>query len=171
MTLLRSGPEGADHYRVSAETVSELDLEPKQSELFAYWQSLAEAGSAPPDFARFDPLDIPSLLGDLSVVEVHRPGPRFRFRVYGTRVAATRGKDMTGRWLDEPGVFSAHLTDAYLMALREVSETGAVMLQRLPYQLPHLKPGNYDRLHLPFAPGPDDPVDRVVISFLVRPFV
>src|SRR3546814_5531024 len=57
------------------------------------------------------------ILGDLSLVEVHRGagGLRYRFRLIGSRVAARFGFDATGRWLEDfPGdTYRQHIDAAF----------------------------------------------------------
>lgn len=70
--------------------------------LFDYWRSrFPETGL--PGRQHLDPVDIPSLLSMLYLVDVVRSGaqPRFRYRLLGTDITARAGRDMTGRWLDD----------------------------------------------------------------------
>ncbi len=119
--------------------------------LMEYWLSLRDCGM--PDYRRFDPLDIPNLLGDLAVVAVERPGPRFRFRLYGTRIAELRGRDLTGLYLDDPGVLPGHHRQGFVKSYLEVAESGQPAMAIVPYEPDHGVVGNYHRLLLPFADG------------------
>lgn len=67
--------------------------------LFDYWQSLRGA-EALPDWRRFDPIQMPKHLSRLWAIEVHEPF-RLRYRVVGTHISASYGRDPTGRWVDE----------------------------------------------------------------------
>jgi hypothetical protein len=150
-------------------------LEPKQARLFDYWSSIATTDERFPHYERFDVLDVPDLLGDLSVLEVHRPKDepedgaaiRFRFRLYGTRVQEARGKDLTGHWADEKDAFSPHVQQQYLEAFATVVDSGEPLLQIFPCHLRNRRSGTYLRLHLPFWSTAPNMVDRIVISFLV----
>lgn len=78
-----------------------LQLEPHKV-LFDYWRSrFPEVGL--PGRQHLDPVDIPSLLSMLYLVDVVHSGgvPRFRYRLLGTDITSRAGRDMTGRWLDE----------------------------------------------------------------------
>jgi hypothetical protein len=121
----------------------------KKARLLQYWLSLSDDGL--PDYRRFNALDIPDLLGDLAVVQVERPGPRFRFRLYGTRVADVRGKDLTGLCVGDPGVFSDDLNRIYLQGYQQVEASGEPVFKIVPYELQRNSVGNYHRLLLPFT--------------------
>ncbi len=127
----------------------ERESTPEKVQLMRYWLSLLEADL--PDYRRFDPLDIPNLLRDLAVVEVERPGPRFRFRLYGTRVADIRGKDLTGQYIGDPDVFTPDLNRIYRQSYVDVLETGRPLFSIVPYELDRRSVGNYHRLLLPFT--------------------
>lgn len=137
--------------QVLQELTARLEHEstPQKVQLMRYWLSLRENGAV--DYRRFDPLDIPNLLRDLAVVEVERPGPRFRFRLYGTRVADIRGKDLTGQYIGDPDVFPPDLNRIYLQSYVEVLESGQPVFSIVPYELERRSVGNYHRLLLPFT--------------------
>src|SRR3546814_6166834 len=62
---------------------------PRLQRLLGYWQAHRH-GDALPGRDDIDPLEMAWILGDLSLVEVHRGagGLRYRFRLIGSRVAA-----------------------------------------------------------------------------------
>lgn len=65
----------------------------------AYWED--KRGDRPfPARGDIDPLDFPYALGSLLLVEV-QPGGRYRYRVFGDRVAARHGFDLTGQVLND----------------------------------------------------------------------
>ncbi len=149
----------------------ERESTPQQVQLLRYWLSL-RGGDGLPDYRRFDPLDIPQLLGDLAVVDVERPAMRFRFRLHGTRVAAIRGKDLTGMYIGDPGVFPADLNQIYLDSYRRVAASCEPAFNIVPYELQRRSVGNYHRLLLPFtdsALGTGGACDRIVLSFQSLP--
>ena len=49
----------------------------------------------------FDPVKVPQHLGELYLVHVEPPPRRYRYRLVGTRIAATLKRDATGRSFDE----------------------------------------------------------------------
>lgn len=69
--------------------------------LLAYWKSIHPAQGLP-GRRDFDPAQVPTLLPNIVLVEVHQPPPlRFRYRLLGTRLDAVIGRPLAGRWLDE----------------------------------------------------------------------
>ena len=139
---------------------------PNKERLLTYWRSLSDGGL--PDYRRFDALDIPALLGDLAVVDVERPQLRFRFRLYGTRVAEVRGKDLTGQYIGDPGVFPDDLNRIYLRTYKEVEASGEPVFAIVPYELQRKSVGHYHWLLLPFtdsARGTSGSCDVIVLSF------
>jgi len=67
--------------------------------LFEYWQGL-RGEDALPDWRSFDPIQMPKHLSRLWAIEVHEPF-RLRYRVVGTDITSSYGRDPTGRWVDE----------------------------------------------------------------------
>lgn len=130
-----------------------------------YWLALNDGQL--PDYRRFDPLDVPHLLGDLAVVDVERPAMRFRFRLYGTRVAKIRGRDLTGEYVGDPGVFSPELNRIYLRSYQQVAASGEPQFTIVPYTLERRSVGNYHRLLLPFTDSRigDGACHKIVLSF------
>lgn len=122
---------------------------PEKVRLLDYWLSLRDGGL--PDYRRFDPLDIPHLLGDLAVVDVERPEMRFRFRLYGTRLTQIRGKDLTGRYIGDADVFSDEDNRRYLASYVEVATTAEPVFRIVPHGPEHRSAGHYHRLLLPFT--------------------
>jgi hypothetical protein len=117
--------------------------------LLAYWQS-RRRGDALPGRADMDPLDLGWILGDVSLVEVHpgSTGPRFRFRLVGSRVAARFGFDPTGRWLEDfPGDdYPHHIGRAFA----EVAARAMPFAER-PNMVIDGMLHNYEILRLPLA--------------------
>ena len=64
--------------------------------LFDHWHGLS-GGSDIPHYRRIDPVEIPSLLGYLAIVEVLDGGTNYRYRLYGADIVRHTGIEMTGR--------------------------------------------------------------------------
>jgi hypothetical protein len=73
---------------------------PKARQLFAYWLRIHPADRLP-GRQHLQPAEIPELLPNLCLVEVHREPARFRYRLTGSFVDARHGRCLTGCWLDE----------------------------------------------------------------------
>ncbi|SMF72642.1 PAS domain-containing protein [Tistlia consotensis] len=73
--------------------------------LYGYWQSKLPAPDAAgcrlPGRQHLDPVEIPTLLPWLWLIDVQREPPRFRFRLFGTKHYEQMHCDPTGRWCDE----------------------------------------------------------------------
>lgn len=71
-------------------------------EVFGYWRSKFR-GNLLPSRKDIDPLEIPKALGHIVLIEVLDgvPVPRFRYRLWGTRVTELYGKDYTNCFLED----------------------------------------------------------------------
>lgn len=72
------------------------DCHPKIREIHDYWHSI-HPPSGLPGRQHFDPVDIPSLLPNICLIDSPPEGPDFRFRLMGTRAVEFFGCDFTGR--------------------------------------------------------------------------
>lgn len=122
---------------------------PRLQRLLQYWQD-KRGSRAMPGRNDIDPLDIPWMLGDISLVEVHRPAAclRYRFRLIGSRVAERLGYDMTGKWLEDlPGPdYRAYLIEAF----GEVVARGMPLTERPNMVIDH-SVLHYEILRMPLA--------------------
>jgi hypothetical protein len=104
-----------------------------------------------PGRQHLDPADIPDLLPNLRLVEVHRAPLRFRYRLLGSRVDMVHGRSLLHQWLDE-----AHRADPKAAALlndyRAVVETGRPSWRRgTPHVVPEPSVATVEVLRLPLA--------------------
>ncbi len=139
---------------------------PLVAEMAAYWRSIHPA-SGLPGRQHFDPVDIPKLLANIRLVDVHDSPPRFVARLVGTKLVDLHGFDYTGQWLD----------DAYENF--EGSGTQLGLLKVLSSHRPDWRRGQpllsegkdyaqIERLNLPFA-SDGKTVDMVLSFILVLP--
>jgi hypothetical protein len=78
-------------------------IEPRHDELkkiYAYWLDKKHDRRAPAR-ADLDPIEIPTLMPHLILLDVEPEARRLRFRLMGTAVVNGLGRDLTGRYLDE----------------------------------------------------------------------
>jgi len=81
------------------ETIPFEEADPRLKAVYAYWQ--AKRGARPmPARHDIEPLDIPTVLPHLMLVDVE-PGPRYRYRLFGTEVTEAFGMNPTGKYVDE----------------------------------------------------------------------
>lgn len=67
---------------------------------FEYWRSKCR-GRALPSRADIDPMEIPRVLPNISLVERDTETGRYRYRLIGSALVESLGWDATGRYLDE----------------------------------------------------------------------
>ena len=72
----------------------------EQRQLFDYWLDRA-AGAPMPARRDIRPGDIPRLLPNISLIEIHRSPCRLRFRLAGTRIRDIYDREVTGLYLDD----------------------------------------------------------------------
>ena len=79
----------------------DLDFdEPSLSELLTYWNE-KRGRRLMPSRADIDPLDLPTHLGHLCLLDVEHDPLRLRYRLIGATITETMGRDMTGRYFHE----------------------------------------------------------------------
>lgn len=128
--------------------------DPKLAFLLRHWNSLRGADGAIPDRHRVDVLDLVPAIGSLMMLEAERDGLDAVYRVYGTAVASSAGRDWTGYRVSE---------------MNRVTKPPASLMYRACYRAVHLRPaplftehasppylgiGRWRRLILPLADGP-----------------
>ncbi|MEX0759126.1 MAG: PAS domain-containing protein [Tistlia sp.] len=113
---------------------------PALRELYLYWRDKWQ-GERMPTRADIEPLEIPSLLPQVYLVDIERDPLDFRFRLVGTRIVAWFGRDMTGQRVAD------RLADRY----REVVETGRPVYDSLSLPGKSDRHGSYQRLVMPLA--------------------
>ncbi len=89
--------------------------------LFGYWRE-KRGDRAMPARADLDPLEIPTLLPIVGLVDVLDGGARFRYRLVGTEMVDVSGHDPTGRFLDEAlpdSGYADYLIDMFREVTRE----------------------------------------------------
>ncbi|HZL58926.1 MAG TPA: PAS domain-containing protein [Stellaceae bacterium] len=74
-------------------------VRPVLQRLHGDWDS-RRRGRRFPARADFDPLDLKYVLGYLSLVEVRREPPHFRYRLHASNLAARLGLDLTGKSIE-----------------------------------------------------------------------
>jgi hypothetical protein len=69
-------------------------------QFYAYWEG-KRAGRTLPLKAAIDPAEIKDILPYVIIAEVRDQPLRVRYRLVGTEIVKLRGREFTGKWLDE----------------------------------------------------------------------
>ncbi len=69
--------------------------------LLALWRAAIPADGGLPPRGDFDPFRLKPWLPHVFVVEYHADSGRYRFRLIGTGIVATYGRDSTGKYFDD----------------------------------------------------------------------
>ena len=125
-----------------------------------YWES-KRTGNAPPDRARFEPLEIPRLLPHLMWKDVRRDPWDFRYRVVGTIVREHSRHNWTGKWMSE--VEGQGEGSRVFSVMRWVSEERKAAIFRPPYVGPHKEYKYCEAAVMPWS-NAQGLVDRVLVA-------
>jgi hypothetical protein len=79
--------------RSMADAIPFDEADPRLRQVYAYWQ-------AKPARRDIDPAEITGVLPHLMLIDVE-PGPRYRYRLFGTAVTEAFGMNPTGKCVDE----------------------------------------------------------------------
>lgn len=133
------------------------------ADLFRYWTA-RRGGRSMPARSDLSPVDIPTLLPHLTLIDVVEG--RFRYRLVGSRVVQDLGREMTGTWVGShvtPAEYAAALCGIYeqvCASRRPIFTTGDY---RSPSELTHA----VSRLLVPL--GEDgETVNMILVSRLSR---
>jgi hypothetical protein len=76
------------------------DWHPIIRQFYEYWLSVAPEGRLP-GRQHIAPEHMVPMLSRMWMLDVHRHPLRFRYRLYGTALANSLRREVTGRWMDE----------------------------------------------------------------------
>ena len=128
------------------------------AQLLEHWRGLARVGDLPPAEA-IEPTALVFILGWLMIVDPLDGGADFKYRLYGSSIAAVTGRDLTGcKVSDSFPAFAAFTSAVYRNAIRD----------RRPVLTRHSPPkeivvSRWERLILPYA-GSDGGVVRFLVG-------
>jgi hypothetical protein len=96
-----------------SETTPFHDADPRLHQAYQYWQQKRGA-RAMPSRRDIEPAELRAVLPHLMMIDVE-PGPRFRYRLFGTAVVEAFGSDPTGKYIDEVmvGAYKSFLLGLY----------------------------------------------------------
>ncbi|GHD42797.1 hypothetical protein GCM10017083_08200 [Thalassobaculum fulvum] len=103
------------------------------------------------------------------VVELVGEPVRYRVRLYGTAIAALRGDDLTGRYLDEPGALPPGLWPQFKATYDEATTAREPVARDVTYRRlsDQTREWQHCRVILPFARG--DGTDVAILMVAIIP--
>ena len=124
--------------------------DPRFRWLFDYWLEKVRDGYLP-GRGDIDPIDFPHLLGRINLIDVLRDQDRlrYRYRLWGTKIAEMIGRDHTGRLLEDVVLPRDYRRIGTVFG--EVVETGRPHFWQIPVPFIGRDFGSYRRLLLPLA--------------------
>jgi hypothetical protein len=138
--------------------------DPRLVQLLSHWAGL-NTGLGPgelPPATRIDPLQLGFILGWLMVIDPIDGGADFRYRLYGSNIAATTGRDLTGlKVSDSFPLFADWTREVYRSVL---SQRRPVLTRHSPRR--YVRVDQWERLILPFADR-DGSVGRLLIGAVI----
>jgi len=84
-------------YRIPADR---SDWHPLARAFYDYWVSVSPPGRLP-GRQHVAPEDVPQLWSRMWMLDIHRNPLRYRYRLCGTEMVRSLGREVTGAWLDE----------------------------------------------------------------------
>ncbi len=165
--MIGSGLGEQSPAKIGESSILSLDsvTAPLLRETIAYWRSKTPAGHPFPARSHIDPLDVPHLLQNLALAEVHRtPELRFRFRVFGSALSETFRLEASGKWVtvEAIGSIAPHIHADFV----QIIETGLPRAIHSFAQQPGRDHVRYQVIDLPLG-TPEDGV-TMILSCLER---
>lgn len=129
--------------------------------LLRYWSELAGARSMP-RAKEIDALEMRPALGYINLLDVLEGGEDFRYRVFGSTIAAVAGYDMTGRTVSALKV-APSMAEFALASCRAVARRGEPLLTEHRPPASAVPTVAWHGLILPLA-GEDGAVTRLLVG-------
>ncbi len=126
------------------------DAHPKIWMLVRYWQRIHPLGRLP-GRVHFDPIDIPTLLPNIRLLDVVDAGPlRYRVRLIGTDHTKQLGYDPTGDWYEN--ITSRFRNSVVESDLERVCHAKLPVYRKGKTIVPYVSEARIiERVHVPFA--------------------
>jgi hypothetical protein len=95
-------PDGDDYGVWTGYQIPEdrSDWHPLIRSFYEYWLSVSPPGRLP-GRQHIAPEEVPALWSRMCILDVHRNPLRYRYRLCGTEMVRSLGREVTGAWLDE----------------------------------------------------------------------
>lgn len=128
--------------------------------LIEYWKNLCGDADLPAA-DRVSPFDLRPALGHIVLIDMVDDGWDGQFRLYGTKVAETYGRDMTGRRVSD--IDGGNYISVFFRALYRAACLRRAALYTLHVPPPHVAVESWQRIMLPLS-GSDGRVTRFLVS-------
>lgn len=115
-----------------------------------YWQALPQTGGVA-DLMKIDPHTLRRALGYLMLIDVGAGDSEFRYALYGSKIAAVSGFDMTGKTVWQVATTSAIQT--FFAACYRVARDRRCTLYTVHKAPPQITASHWHRLILPLGQG------------------
>jgi len=116
--------------------------------LHNYWTSKL-AGRSMPCRADIDPTEIPALLPHVVLVDIEHDPFRVRFRLVGTHIVTSIGRDSTGRYFDE--LYQGSVRDGMIELYANVVRSKAPVRYFGKSVFAEKKYRDYESVHMPLS--------------------
>jgi len=133
-------------------------------QLLAHWHGL-RAATAPeslPPVTQIAPEELRFILGWLMIMEPLDGGADFRYRLYGSNIATTTGRDLTGHLVSDSFPLFANWTATVYRSA--IARRVAVLTRHAPRR--YVRVDRWERLILPFA-GASGDVERLLVGAVI----
>lgn len=134
--------------------------------LIEYWHQL-RGDAEIPLASDVSPFELKPALGHIVLIDVLDEGWNGRFRLYGTKVAETYGRDMTGRLISE--IDGGNYVSVFFRSLYRTAWLRKASYYTHHFPPPHVAVESWQRLALPLA-GPDGQVCRFLACNIAGPW-
>ncbi len=141
--------EVKDLFLMARPDAADLTVEPLRSTL-RFWQNLPKVEGVA-EVERIDPAELLPALGYIMLVDPGEGRNDFRYALYGTKIAAVAGFDMTGKSVWQIATASA-IQVFFAACYRAVAEL-RVPLYTVHKAPPHITASHWHRLILPLGRG------------------
>ncbi|MBT3330280.1 MAG: PAS domain-containing protein [Rhodospirillaceae bacterium] len=141
-------------------TLSDID-DDLLNTLLTYWSDLPR-GPRLPCSSDVDPVNFKSALGHVLLLDVEEGGWDYRYRVFGSSIAARAGFDATGKLVSELPV--QPMAPFYLAVYRACLERFEPLYTR-HVPPPDIQVTSWDRLALPFEDG-EGRINRFLVGMV-----
>ena len=139
--------------------------DPALLDMLTYWEQ-RKAGRLFPARRDIDPLELRQHLGNIVLIDVEHDPFRLRYRLLGTRITTTMGRDSTGKYYDE--IYPAPLLEEIYRSFRWILEHRAPLRTFGEAFYEDKSFYDYETLNLPLS-SDGETIDLIFGSLIFHP--